>query len=131
MVLLSPSHPEFREGLIRQYLDCIQDGAEGLQQDYAWFAYLLDFNPNLATSPDRSMSQGFLATYEEFLRRARKINPDVALSLQDSFDRAFPYNDVAFAESPMKDAATMAVRYTFPEWTVAVMVERPGDFFYY
>jgi hypothetical protein len=126
-ILMSPAHPAFREELLRQYLERIHDGAEGLQIDGAGINGVLDFNPGLATSPDRSLPQGMLEMEDDFLSRARKLNPAVALSLQDSFDRAFPYNDVAYAGMDAKDSA-MAVRYTFPEWTFVNMVERPGDF---
>src|SRR5207244_733336 len=111
-----------------QYLDRIGDGAEGLQIDGGGAHGLLDFNPSLTLSPDLSLLQGERMTMEEFLKRAREINPAVVVSLQDSFDRGFTYNEVSYASSPTNQDDVMAVRYTFPEWTIAAMSEQPGDF---
>jgi hypothetical protein len=126
--IVSPSHPEYREEIIGQYLDRVRDGAEGLEIDGSMIQGVLDFNPNLPTSPDKSLPQGMRATYEEFLDRARKINPAVALSLQDAFDRDFLYNDMSFVLlDDLKDVAT-PVRSTFPEWNFVALGQQPGDF---
>jgi hypothetical protein len=127
--VLSPSHPEFLEELVSEYVDLIEDGAEALQHDGGSAFGYLDFNPNVPTSPDRSLPQGVRATHEEFLRRARAINPNVALSLQEAFDRNFPYNDVAclFGWEDAKDPIT-PLRTTFPEWNFVVGAMFPGQY---
>jgi hypothetical protein len=125
---VSPSHPEFREELVRQFVDRVQDGAEGLAIDKADAINFLDFNPRVPTSPDKSLPQGLHKTYDEFLRRARRINPNVALAA-DFYDRSLPYSQVVrsylFAA---KDADSMAVKYTFPEMTSIVFAETPENF---
>src|SRR3569833_111600 len=76
----------FRVVLFSVFLQIIRDGAEGLKFDGCGVCSVLDFNPDVPTSPDRSMVQGSMTTYEEFLRRAREINPDVSVSTMDGFD---------------------------------------------
>lgn len=128
LAVISPSYPEYRQEIIGQYLDRIRDGAEGIEIDGGMIQGILDFNPNLSTSPDKSLPQGVQLTYEEFLGQARAINPGVALSLQDYFDRDFPYNDVSFMLLQASKDVAMPLRSTFPEWNFVALAMRPGDF---
>ena len=125
---MSPSHPEFRELLVDQYLQRVKDGAEGFQIDHAVIDAFLDFNPTSPASPDKSLTQGILTTLSELLERSRKIDPSIALASENKFDRAFPYVDVSYLRMYAKDADSVALRYTFPEWTSTIFGENPGDF---
>jgi hypothetical protein len=126
--LLSPSHPEYREEVVGQYLDLIRDGAEGIEMDGSGTLAILDFNPAVPTSPDRSLPQGVQAAYAEFLNRARQINPDTALTLQESFDRNFPYSETAFPFLEDGTDAEMPLSYTFPEWVSNAGVTVPEGY---
>jgi hypothetical protein len=127
LALVSPSHAEFREELLRQYLQLIQEGAEGLQAD-KYVLGNLDFNPAIPTSPDKSLPDGTLQTFQDYLSRARTINPNVALAAgTGNFDRAYPYVDVWRNMLPGKDPGPMAVLYAFPEWTATALAITPGD----
>lgn len=128
MTVVSPSHPEFRDFLVKQYLERIKDGAEGFQLDKTLIDGLLDFNSQSTFAPDKSLSQGILTTFKEYLEGARKINPNAALASENQFDRAFPYIDVSYLRMGTKDAPSVALRYTFPEWTSTIFGESPGDF---
>jgi Domain of unknown function (DUF6259) len=127
MAVMSPAHPEFRKLLVDQYLQLVRDGADGLQLDKTGIMWLLDFNPQLPVSPDRSLPQGVLETFAELLPKARAINPDFALASENTFDRALPYVDVSYTRMGDIDMDT-ALRYTFPEWTGTIFGESPGDF---
>ena len=127
MAVTSPAHPEFRKLLMDQYLQLVRDGAEGLQLDKTGIMWLLDFNPRLSVSPDKSLLQGVVETFAELLPKARAINPDFALASENTFDRALPYIDVSYTR--MGDIEMdSALRYTFPEWTGTIFGESPGDF---
>ena len=80
MTLASPSHPEYRKLLVDQFVERVKDGGEGFQFDKAGMIGGLDFNPDLPTSPDRSLPEGVLRTYAEILAKAREVNPDVAIA---------------------------------------------------
>ena len=56
MTLVSPAHPEFRKLLIEQFVQLAKDGADGFQIDKTNVAFYLDFNPDLPTSPDKSLT---------------------------------------------------------------------------
>lgn len=127
MAVTSPSHPEFRKFLIDQYLQLVRDGADGLQIDKAGIMWPLDFNPSLTVSPDKSLPEGVLDTYAEFLPKARAINPNFGLASEITFDRAFPYVDVSYTRMGDVDMDP-SLRYTFPEWTGTIFGESPGDF---
>lgn len=128
MTLVSPSHPEFREFLMNQYLQLVRDGAEGFQLDKTTGVEALDFNPRLPVAPDKSLVQGVLETFQELLRKAREINPDFALASEIWFDRALPYVDVSYMRMGAIDMGSPVLRYTFPEWTATIFGESPGDF---
>jgi hypothetical protein len=125
--LVSPSHPEFREELLGRFLQLISDGAEGLQAD-KYNLGALDFNTTIPTSPDKSLLNGTLLTFQEYLSRARKINPNAALAAgTEVFDREFPYVDVWRNMMTGKDPGPMALLYAFPEWTSTAITITPGD----
>ena len=80
MALVSPAHPEYREFLMDQYMQMIRDGAEGFQLDKTSAVGMLDFNPTLPVSPDKSLVAGVLDTFQELLAKGRQINPDFSLA---------------------------------------------------
>jgi hypothetical protein len=128
MTLVSPSHPGYREFLMNQYLQLVRDGAEGFQFDKTNILAVLDFNPQLTTSPDKSLCQGLLETYRELLSKGRTIDPDLAIASETWFDRALPYIDVSYMRMGNIDMGSPILRYTFPEWTATIFGESPGDF---
>ncbi len=128
MTLVSPAHPEFNKFLMDQYLDLVRNGVEGFQLDKTNALGMLDFNPQLPTSPDKSLPQGVLGTFQELLRKARAINPNFTLASEIWFDRALPYVDVSYMRMGNIDMESTALRYTFPEWTATIFGESPGDF---
>lgn len=128
MTLVSPSHPEFREYLMNEYLQLVKDGAEGFQFDKTNILAVLDFNPQLPVSPDKSLCQGLLETFRELIKKGRAINPNVCLASEIWFDRALPYVDVSYMRMGSVDMGSSIFRYTFPEWTATIFGESPGDF---
>jgi hypothetical protein len=128
MTLVSPSHPKFREFLMNQYLQLVRDGAEGFQFDKTNMLAVLDFNPQLTTSPDKSLCQGLIETYRELLSKGRIIDQDLAIASETWFDRALPYIDVSYMRMGNIDMGSPILRYTFPEWTATIFGESPGDF---
>lgn len=128
MTYVSPSHPEYRNYLVDQYLQLIRDGAEGFQLDKAIGMNALDFNPTVPTSPDKSLVDGNLATYRDLLQKARAIDPNVAIASETWYDRALPYVDVSYMRTGTIDMNSPVLRYTFPEWTATIFGESPGDF---
>lgn len=127
MALVSPAHPEFRKFLMDQYLDLVRDGAEGFQLDKTNGLGVLDFNPHLPVSPDKSLPQGVLETFQQLIPAARAINPNFSLASEIWFDRALPYVDVSYTRMGNIDMDSTAFRYTFPEWTGTIFGESPGD----
>ncbi len=127
MTLVSPSHPAFRRYLVEQFNQLVRDGAEGFQFDKAVPGGTLDFNPTVPVSPDRSLPEGILRTYQDVLSEGRKINPDLAVASETVWDRAFPYVDISYLRMNDIDMPSTALRYTFPEWTATIFAENPGD----
>lgn len=128
MTVVSPAHPDFRKLLIDQYIELVRDGAEGFQLDKTNALGWLDFNPDVPTSPDRSLPWGVLETFKEALAKCREVYPDFALASEIFWDRAFPLVDVSYVRMNTIDMGSPALRYTFPEWTSTICAERPGDF---
>jgi hypothetical protein len=127
MTILSPSHPEYRKLLVDQFVERVKDGGQGFQFDKAGMTGGLDFNPNLPTSPDRSLSQGVLQAYADIAAQTRKTAPEVAIASEMFWDRAFPFVDVSYARMNTIDMPSTALKYTFPEWTSTICAESPGD----
>ena len=128
MAVVSPSHPEFRKFLMDQYMQMIRDGAEDFQLDKTNAVGMLDFNPALKVSPDKSLVNGVLDTFQELLKKGRAINPDFSLASEIWIDRALPYVDVSYTRMGRIDMTSTAMRFTFPEWKPTVFGESPGDF---
>lgn len=128
MILISPAHAEVRNLLLGQLTELVREGAEGLQLDKTNVCGMLDFNPRLGTSPDRSMTEELLATFQEILKRGREVNPAFSLASEIWWDRAFPMVDVSYVRMNEIDMSSPALRYTFPEWTSTIFAENPGDF---
>jgi len=127
MTIVSPAHPQMRELLVRQYEDLVRDGADGLQLDKTVLTSMLDFNPDLKTTPDRSIPEALLQTYRETLERGRAVNPAFTLASETMWDRTFQYVDVSYMRMNEIDMNSPVVRYTFPEWTSTIFAESPGD----
>jgi hypothetical protein len=87
----------------------------------------LDFNPDLPTSPDRSLMEGVLKTYADVIARTREVDPETAIASENFLDRSFPYVDVSYARMNQIDMPSVALKYTFPEWTATICAESPGD----
>lgn len=128
MTLVSPAHLEFRNLLMEQFVQLVKDGADGFQLDKTNVAGELDFNPELPTSPDKSLTQELLSTLEEVARRCRAVNPEFAVASEIFWDRAFPFVDVSYVRMNEIDMNSPALRYTFPEWTSTICAESAGDF---
>jgi hypothetical protein len=128
MTRVSPSHPEFRQFLMDQYLQLVKDGAQGFQLDKTISVNSLDFNPALPVSPDKSLIGGVLATFQELLQKAHQIDPNFALASEIFTDRSFPFVDVSYTRMGAIDMNSPSLRYTFPEWTSTIFGESPGDF---
>jgi hypothetical protein len=128
MTLVSPAHPEYRKLLVDHFVERVKDGAQGFQLDKSGMTSNLDFNPQLPTSPDRSLPEGVLQTYKDLIARGREVNPEVAVASEMFWDRAFPQVDVSYARMNQIDMPSVAMKYTFPEWTATICAESPGDF---
>ena len=128
MTLVSPAHPEFRNLLLAQFVQLVKDGADGFQLDKTNAVGFLDFNPTIATSPDKSFTAELLSMLEEVVRRCREVNPAFALASEIFWDRSFPWVDVSYIRMGEMDMPSTALRYTFPEWTSTICAESPGDF---
>jgi len=128
MTLVSPAHPEFRRLLIDEFVQLVKDGADGFQIDKTNVAMFLDFNPDLPTSPDKSLTQELLSLMDEITRECRKVNPEFTMASEFFWDRSFPLLDVSYIRLNDIDMNSPALRYTFPEWTSTICAERPGDF---
>ena len=128
MTFVSPAHPEFRKFEVDQFVQLVKDGAEGFQLDKTGPPGMLDFNPRLQTSPDRSLPEGILAMLKEVIQRCREVNPQFALASEIFWDRSFPYVDVSYVRMNEIDMNSTALRFTFPEWTSTICAESPGDF---
>jgi hypothetical protein len=111
-----------------QYLQMIRDGAEGFQLDKTIVLAMLDFNPELPVSPDKSLIGGIVSTFQELLDKGRKVNPAFALASEIWIDRTLPYVDVSYLRMGDIDMPSTAMRYTFPEWKPTIFGESPGDF---
>ena len=88
----------------------------------------LDFNPDLPTSPDRSLMEGVLLTYADILAKTREVDPELAIASENFLDRAFPFVDVSYARMNQIDMPSPALKYTFPEWTSTICAECSGRF---
>ncbi len=127
MTLVSPAYPAYRKFLIDQYLEVARDGADGFQFDKTNSLAALDFNQHLPVSPDKSLAQGLIETFQELIPAARAINPNFAIASEIWFDRVLPYVDVSYMRMGTVDMDSTAFRYTFPEWTATIFGESPGD----
>jgi hypothetical protein len=128
MTLISPSHPEFRKLLADQFVERVKDGGQGFQLDKSGITGVLDFNPNLPTSPDRSLPEGLLKAYADIAAKTREVDSEVSIASEMFWDRAFPFVDVSYARMGQIDMPSTALKFTFPEWTSTICAESPGDF---
>ncbi len=128
MTVISPSHPEVLKLHLDQFVELVRDGAEAFQLDKTGGGGMLDFNPLLPTSPDRSMVEGILVMEKEVLEKAREVNPNFALASETCWDRTFQFVDVSYVRMNDIDMPSPALRYTFPEWVSTICAESPGDF---
>src|SRR5271157_2402045 len=128
MTLVSPSHPEYRKLLVDQLVERVKDGGQGFQLDKSGITGVLDFNPDLPTSPDRSLPEGVLRTYADIIDKTRAVDPETAIASEIFWDQTFVFVDVSYARMNTIDMPSPALKYTFPEWTATICAESPGDF---
>ncbi len=127
MTLVSPAHPEYLKILVEQLVERVKDGGEAFQLDKSGITSYLDFNPDLPTSPDRSLPEGILLALEEITAQMRKVDPKFAIASEMFWDRAFPLVEVSYGRMNHIDMPSPALKYTFPEWTSTICAESPGD----
>ena len=111
-----------------QYMQMIRDGADGFQLDKTNLIGMLDFNPALPVSPDKSLITGCWIRSRNCWRRAGRSIPNFSLASEIWIDRALPYVDVSYLRMGDIDMPSTAMRYTFPEWKPTIFGESPGDF---
>jgi len=128
MTLVSPSHPEYREYLVDQLVERVKDGGQAFQLDKSGITSHLDFNPDLPTSPDRSLPEGVLLALKDITAKTREVDPEFAIASEMFWDRAFPLVEVSYGRMGNIDMSSPALKYTFPEWTSTICAESPGDF---
>jgi hypothetical protein len=127
MTAVSPAFPEFRKLLTDQFAELVRDGAEGLQLDKTVMVGMLDFNPRLPVSPDRSLPAGLLTALRETVERGREIDPRFAVASEILWDRAYQWVDVSYNRMGQIDAVPV-LKYTFPETTATIFGENPFDY---
>jgi hypothetical protein len=127
MTLVSPAHPEYRKYLVDQLVERVKDGGEAFQLDKSGITNYLDFNPDLPTSPDRSLPEGQLLALREITAKMREVDPQFAIASEMFWDRAFPLVEVSYGRMNNIDMSSPALKYTFPEWTSTICAESPGD----
>ena len=127
MTLVSPSHPEYRKYLVDQLVERVKDGGKAFQLDKSGITSALDFNPDLPTSPDRSLPEGVLLALKDITTKSREVDPEFAIASEMFWDRAFPLVEVSYGRMNHIDMPSPALKYTFPEWTSTICAESPGD----
>ena len=127
MTLVSPSHPEYRKYLVDQLVERVKDGGQAFQLDKSGITSYLDFNPDLPTSPDRSLPEGVLLALKDITAKMREVDPEFAIASEMFWDRAFPLVEVSYGRMNHIDMPSPALKYTFPEWTSTICAESPGD----
>ena len=69
-----------------------------------------------------------LTTTREVVEGCRAEDPAFALASETWWDRLLQFVEVSYLRLPGLDATSLALRYTFPEWTATVFAENPDDF---
>ena len=92
MTWVDPCLPAYRDALIRQFLKLVEIGADGVHVD-KMFPTAMNFNPRCELGPDTSPWEGPIRLTRMFLEKARKINPDFAMSFECDWDRMLEFGD--------------------------------------
>jgi hypothetical protein len=85
-VYMNPGHPGFRAWLSEHVARLAEAGLAGIRLT-GMFPNLLDFNPTLATTPDRAVCEGSLATLRAVRSAARRHVPGFRVLVPERWDR--------------------------------------------
>ena len=122
MAGLDPMFPEYREALLRRFLKLVEVGADGLHVD-KMFPGPMDFNPRCELGPDTSPWEGPIQLTRILMERAKKINPDFAMSFECNWDRMLEFGDAIWWVGNMSLA-----RSVFPEMVETRGITSPYDY---
>lgn len=118
--------PEFEKLLADQFIECIKDGAHGLQIDKLCVGAALDFNPLNTLKPDVALFEGLVQAIARLDQKCKEVDPEFCMASEFAFDRLLPYFAVGYRGSSNTDISTL--RFVFPEWTSCQHIARPGDY---
>jgi hypothetical protein len=122
MAWVDPSFPAYREALLRQFMKLVEVGADGVHVD-KMFPSPMNFNPRCQLGPDTSTWEGALGLTRDLLERARKINPQFAMSFECNWDRMLTYANAVWWVGNMSLA-----RRVFPEMVETRAILSPYDY---
>jgi hypothetical protein len=122
MTSVDPSFPAYRDALLRQFLKLVEVGADGVHVD-KMFPRHMNFNPRCQLGPDISTWQGALELTRLIYTRARKINPNFAMSFECNWDRMLEFGNAIWWVGNMSIARTV-----FPEMIETRAVTSPYDY---
>ncbi len=86
---VNTGHPGFRAWFVRQVERLAEAGISGIHLQ-GFFPTLLDFNPTVGSTPDKSLWEGALATIEAAGRAARRHVPDFSITVEERRDYTMP-----------------------------------------
>jgi hypothetical protein len=106
---VDPAFPQYRKILVDQFVRLAQIGADGVHVD-KMVASPMDYNPDLALSPDAAPWEGAVILTKEILAACRKYNPDWAMSFEC-------YNDLTlrFSGATWWFGNQRLTKFVFPE----------------
>lgn len=122
MTWVDPSFLEYRDALLRQFLKLVEVGADGLHVD-KMFPTAMNFNPRCELGPDTSTWEGAIRLTRMLMERAKKINPDFAMSFECNWDRMLEFGDAVWWVGNMSLA-----RNVFPEMVETRAITSPYDY---
>jgi len=122
MTSVDPSVPEYRDALLQRFLKLVEVGADGLHVDKMW-PIPLNFNPRSRLGPDTSPWEGAIQLTRMICERARKINPEFALSFECNWDRMLEFGNAVWWVGNMS-----LVRSVFPEMVETRAITSPYDY---
>jgi Domain of unknown function (DUF6259) len=122
MAWLDPSFPAYRDALIRQFLELVKAGADGVHVD-KMFPGAMNFNPRCELGPDTTTWEGPIRLTRTLLAEARKINPDFAMSFETNWDRMLEFGNAIWWVGNMS-----LVRSVFPEMVETRAITSPYDY---
>ena len=83
---MNTGHAGFRKWFVKAIEKLAAAGVSGLHVQ-GFFPNLLDFNPTVGMTPDRSLWEGSLRTLEEALAAARRHTTDFRIAVDERRDR--------------------------------------------